>query len=643
MDTDSEYSWAVSILAGKRTSLAGTPDRQAPPAPGQLRILKEKAPIGNREFPFRPPVVLVLEMGKERVQVAQVYHDPLMAAPGDLIFPGKDIELSPFVETWNVYDVEEKDLGEFRWQAPGEQVQTVLRLMEDPRDYPQWAARPSPLKPGDPREAFRLLEREVAAAFSGKPGLLPLEKETGERTDRILPLFHGRRDAEPEGQRRIHLLAAAGKRKAGHALGVAVTQDESLDCLAWITARVGPVIPGPGSLKISGPQVEGGEINGYRALVTKPIDLLTGVLQPLFRDLEVLAPYQLHRREIEVLVKLGSGGALHEAYSLSLAVIVASVRGAVGDELLREDTVFSAEVDDEGLLAGVGELPRKAEFVLEGTARTLVLAPGDRKALAQEKGSEIFGRILGFSSLGEVLEHLEIPVPEGGEGERASSGETARAIACRSEEPKPVRMVILLTLLLLAGALAILSAWEILDRDMFSIPKAQVSQDGGKKVTPLPEPRPAPPAIIPAQPETALVRPETGPPPPKATPVPEAAKGLRRIRVQAEGSPEVEGLLKQYVLSLGGFVVVDDKQAPVLFATVRVSGDPGLVALTLENISLKNTAGDTIYHKEEDFRSVLPAPSFKRGMEEALKRLAVDLEADKGLARKLLDLPREPG
>ena len=144
---------------------------EKPASPGQIRCLCAHPGCWRDGFYYTPPMVLVLrQIGgiADEIRVAQLYDDPILAGPGDLILDedrtGGAGEL--FVECWNTYTFRAGRLGSLVGEAPPEVVAAVEAMADNPDAAPPWAPLLLPLKPDDPREHFRQLEVEAAYTFA---------------------------------------------------------------------------------------------------------------------------------------------------------------------------------------------------------------------------------------------------------------------------------------------------------------------------------------------------------------------------------------------------------------------------------------------------------------------------------------------
>lgn len=123
---------------------------------------------------YSPPLVVVCDMPAhhpDAIEVVQVYHDPLLAAPGDLLLDLDDADgddLGPvFIECWNRYTLRRNDLCRPVVRLGAQIVAAVRAMAADPAMLPDWAPLPVPLGgENDPRLAFRRMEVEVGYAFA---------------------------------------------------------------------------------------------------------------------------------------------------------------------------------------------------------------------------------------------------------------------------------------------------------------------------------------------------------------------------------------------------------------------------------------------------------------------------------------------
>lgn len=158
-------------------------EKPVPIQPAQVWRIRPDMGLWRDFNYYSPPRVFVLgesENAPGAVRVAQVYKDFVLAAPGDLILEeDRTAGLDPFfIEAWNVYSLRCKDLGQLLAQLDEEVLDAVLRLVENPEDYPRWALFPRSIRdPTDKRVFFRKMEEEVGRVFSSGDSIL-LSKDT---------------------------------------------------------------------------------------------------------------------------------------------------------------------------------------------------------------------------------------------------------------------------------------------------------------------------------------------------------------------------------------------------------------------------------------------------------------------------------
>jgi len=138
---------------------------------GQIRQVKPELGCWRDELYYNPPVVLVLNcIGDidDAVQVAQIWQDTALAAPGDLVLPDDLIagfeEL--FIETWNIYTLRKSDLGGCLGTVSSQVLAQALKMNQSPEELPDWARRPLPMVDEDPRIYFRKVEMETGYTFA---------------------------------------------------------------------------------------------------------------------------------------------------------------------------------------------------------------------------------------------------------------------------------------------------------------------------------------------------------------------------------------------------------------------------------------------------------------------------------------------
>jgi hypothetical protein len=133
-----------------------TSSPQPPLEKGQIRAVRESlAGWGPKRLFYNPPLVLVLGVKRElagAVRVSQIYDDPRLIGPGDVLL-GDGL----FAETWNSYTLRESYLQGLVATVSPYLVAEVLDL----------EAKPFPdLEKHSVLKAFRRFELEVGAFFS---------------------------------------------------------------------------------------------------------------------------------------------------------------------------------------------------------------------------------------------------------------------------------------------------------------------------------------------------------------------------------------------------------------------------------------------------------------------------------------------
>lgn len=154
-----------------------------PAAPGQIRKLDPDLGCWKNNYYYTPPDVLILSVDGRIITVAQIWPDITLAGPGDLAVPKNLMhgQSELFVESWNIYAVDQSFLGPCTGTVENRVVEAVLQMNEAPDVLPSWAIVPIPLKENDPRQFFRELEIETGYTFASMavPLLVThVEKET---------------------------------------------------------------------------------------------------------------------------------------------------------------------------------------------------------------------------------------------------------------------------------------------------------------------------------------------------------------------------------------------------------------------------------------------------------------------------------
>ena len=139
-----------------------------PVAPGQIRKSAPGLGCWKNNYYYTPPDVLILSVNDTIITVAQIWPDMTLAGPGDLVIPKNLMRGLPelFVETWNIYALDQSFLGPCTGTVDNKVVDAVLQMDETPDFLPSWAIVPIPLKENDPRQFFRELEIETGYIFS---------------------------------------------------------------------------------------------------------------------------------------------------------------------------------------------------------------------------------------------------------------------------------------------------------------------------------------------------------------------------------------------------------------------------------------------------------------------------------------------
>jgi hypothetical protein len=149
------------------------------PEKGQIWSVKESlAGWGPKKLFYNPSLVLVLAANRELggvVRVAQVYDDPRLVGPGDVLL-GENL----FAESWNTYTLRENHLERLVAVVSLDMVATVVAIEDE--------VFPS-LEEHSPLKAFRRLELEVGAFFSIRAVSELLAQSHPSIKDRLLTRF----------------------------------------------------------------------------------------------------------------------------------------------------------------------------------------------------------------------------------------------------------------------------------------------------------------------------------------------------------------------------------------------------------------------------------------------------------------------
>ncbi len=297
-----------------------------------------------------------------------------------------------------------------------------------------------------------ILEKAGKEAFDG---LTELEKKRIEKWDReyapSTPAF--KRDSSGSHDEADFMLLAASMDSEletsggfGEALGVAVDEKTRKGAIISVSARVGKDIKEDGSIKIVGSQVEGRSRNGIGYQTTPPLQLLGERLRERFKA-PALAPLALHKRDI--YIEIENTDYLSRAGSLMLTVIVAVINAATGKSGF-EDIVYTADVDLDGGIQGVGRIADKAEFVFSDGSFRLATAPGDLHEMPDHLRETHVDDIVSFHDLSNLLNYLKIDIHEAQTATNAASSAPAKR-----KYIGPIRTPILLLALLISGIMAL--------------------------------------------------------------------------------------------------------------------------------------------------------------------------------------------
>ncbi len=307
-------------------------------------------------------------------------------------------------------------------------------------------------------EETRAVSRDAAVDILGDAGreafgaLTALEKKRIEKWDR---------DYDPPTRERDHaggrdgegfmLLAASMDRETsawfGEALGVAVDEKTKKGAIIGVSARVGKEIREEGSVRIVGSQVEGRSRNGIGYQTTPPLQLLGERLRERFKA-PVLAPLALHKRD--VYIEIENTDYLSRSGSLMLSVIAAVIKAVTGKTGF-EDVVYSADVDLDGGVQGVGRIPNKAEFVFaEGSLRFATASDGLHEIPAHLRETHAED-IVSFREVSDLMKYLRVDISAGRADAAAISSPPSR-----KKYVGPVRTPLLVLALIASGFMAFL-------------------------------------------------------------------------------------------------------------------------------------------------------------------------------------------
>ncbi|MCP4687350.1 MAG: hypothetical protein GY859_04820 [Desulfobacterales bacterium] len=228
---------------------------------------------------------------------------------------------------------------------------------------------------------------------------------------------------------------------------MAVDEKTGKGALIRVSARVGDDIKKEGSVKIVGSQVEGRTRNGFGYRTTPPLQLLGERLRERFKA-PAIAPLALHKRD--VYIEIENMDYLTRSRSLMLSVIAAVIKASV-KETGFEDLVYSADVDLDGRVQGVGRIADKAEFVLSEGSLRFASASDDLHGIPAHLRESHAEDMVSFHDLSDLLKYLHVRLT-------AAKTDDAAARAPRSGTKifGPVRTPILLLALIASGLMAFL-------------------------------------------------------------------------------------------------------------------------------------------------------------------------------------------
>ncbi len=234
----------------------------------------------------------------------------------------------------------------------------------------------------------------------------------------------------------------------GEALGVAVDEKTQKGAIISVSARVGNDIKEEGSVKIVGSQVEGRSRNGIGYQTTPPLQLLGERLRERFKA-PALAPMAMHKRD--VYIEIENTDYLSRAGSLMLTVIVAVINAVTGKGGF-EDVVYSADVDLDGGLQGVGRIAEKADFVFSEGSHRFATASGDLHEIRAHLRETHAEDIVSFHDVSDLLTYLDIDIVAEQRGNNAISPPPSKR-----KYFGPIRTPALILGLLASGVMAFLA------------------------------------------------------------------------------------------------------------------------------------------------------------------------------------------
>ncbi len=183
-----ELSDITSAIAGC-DERKGETDRE--PAPGQIWTLKSHlAGWGPEAAYFNPPLVLIVSLPPapiQAVRVAQIFHEPDLAGPGDVyLSPEKGL-----AQAWNVYTLAAADLESCRGTVEDESLNDIVTQTGQSHIDPE---------PHSVLQAFRELELKTAYIMASRSLFSALAAENS--TENISPEIELLASDDPDSVRR---------------------------------------------------------------------------------------------------------------------------------------------------------------------------------------------------------------------------------------------------------------------------------------------------------------------------------------------------------------------------------------------------------------------------------------------------------
>jgi len=178
-------------LAGHLKQFFNSTPEKENPSEGELWQLDTEKGRWVNDCYLTPPAVFVSKICGRSAECYVVYPDTEPAGPGDIILDEDDTGFCDvLVETWNRILVKTRDLRVKLGAVSSDVLEDIQKHAADPRYIPHWAMIPLSIKhPDDVRNAFRKIERRVAAGFSVKPLDILFERAAlfYEKMKKILP------------------------------------------------------------------------------------------------------------------------------------------------------------------------------------------------------------------------------------------------------------------------------------------------------------------------------------------------------------------------------------------------------------------------------------------------------------------------